>query len=381
MDKMECKDMGKVRSALRQYGSHPIAFSTLQEGMEYFVHGNGYIAFRGARFAPFFPEDKFVLGDPVCPPGEIGDIVSAFTDKYPRSCFCQVFRNETAEALAGRGFYVNKFGIETMLDLDGYSFGGKSRQTLRTTRNHARRAGIQVAESTIAEIGMESIGRVSKAWIASKTSNDGEIRFLARPHPECDEEDVRHFFARDPKGELVGFVVFDPMYRGGKVIGYSADILRDVPYSYAHPEQGERQLPGLLDYVVMEAVEKFQKEGKEVVGMGFSPFSGVRSNGNFPHSRFTEWLMGHSYEHLGHVYNFSGLEFHKKRYKGREVDVFFASPKEATLFQILTLYELCEIRVVKKLLMSPVISEANAAMVGALGRNRWDFLKKILRAE
>ncbi len=363
----------RITEALKQYGSHPIAFSTLQDGMEYFQHGSGYIAFTKARFAPGFPKTTFALGDPVCSDDDVEGIIESFVEEHPRTCFCQVFKPATAHALEAAGFYVNEFGIETTLPLQEYDFSGKSKQTLRTTRNHvksSKRANISIAESSMAEVSTEAIRKISDGWVNTKKTYENEITFLARQLPNQDEGDVRQFYAFDPNGEMVGFVFFDPIYRDSKVIGYSADILRDRPYEYEHPEQGKRPLPGLLDAIVMDAAEQFKREGKEILALGFSPFYKVNDGGEYSASSFTTWFCQFNYARMNHVYNYKGLSWHKERYKGNEGKVFFASRKKFSLLQIMTLYGACGLHPIKKMVTSPAKSTvANFHMTKDLLKN------------
>ena len=64
------------------------------------------------------------------------------------------------------------------------------------------------------------------------------------------------------QGKVVGFVFYDPMYRGGKVFGYSANIVRC----------DEQRFGRLATAVHMEAMEKFKAEGKEVLNLLLAPF-------------------------------------------------------------------------------------------------------------
>src|SRR6185369_17489422 len=98
---------------------------------------------------------------------------------------------------------------------------------------------------------------ISEDWMEKKAVKGHEMSFLVRPAIYDDEPDVRKFYGM--KGnETVGFVFFDPMYENGKVVGYMANILRSNCDGYS-----------VTDYIILEAMEVFRKEGIPVVSLGF----------------------------------------------------------------------------------------------------------------
>jgi len=319
-----------IVEACRKYGSHPIAFSTLQPDVQYFQHGDGYIPFRVSKFWHGFPKAAFTLGDPICPEEAVGETIDAFLAEHPRTCFCQVFNQPTLKALSERGFYINEFGIETMLDLKSHDFRGQSSQTLRTTRNHAEMAEIKIMEAKMSDIDTKELTGLSSGWIGSKMSYEDEITFLARPLPEHDEDDVRNFYAFDRTGKLAGFVVFDPIYNDGKVIGYSADILRDRPVEYEHPEQGKRPLPGLLDHVIMHAFEKFQAENNAGITARLKSY-GIHEDKTEEHRVMADMIKGKEYEKLQRTW----AKYEKRKAQlirdGKSLDGLREPPKEAKI--------------------------------------------------
>jgi len=106
------------------------------------------------------------------------------------------------------------------------------------------------------------LAAVSAKWLSTKKVNDREIWIYARRPIFDAEEDVRKFVAYDKEGAVAGFVFYDPMYRDGKVFGYSANISRC----------DEQRFGRLATAVHMEAIEKFKAEGKEVLNLLLAPF-------------------------------------------------------------------------------------------------------------
>jgi len=128
------------------------------------------------------------------------------------------------------------------------------------------------------------------------------------------EEEVRKFVAYDKEGRVIGFAFYDPMYREGKVVGYSANISRCDEQRYGR----------LATAVHMEAVEKFRSEGKEVLNLCLAPFVKLE-RGKF-NDDFATKLFFKASERFGNdIYNFKGLSFHKSKYRGREKPLYYAS--------------------------------------------------------
>src|SRR5437879_3866305 len=73
---------------LRRYGSEALAYATLQEGMNYYVDQDGYIAYTTV-YHPVFARKKLriALSDPICAPDRYAAIVSGFLKQHPRAAF------------------------------------------------------------------------------------------------------------------------------------------------------------------------------------------------------------------------------------------------------------------------------------------------------
>jgi lysylphosphatidylglycerol synthetase-like protein (DUF2156 family) len=128
------------------------------------------------------------------------------------------------------------------------------------------------------------------------------------------EEDVRKFVAYDNAGQVAGFAFYDPMYRGGKPFGYSANIVRC----------DESRFGRLATAVHMEAIEKFKTEGKEVLNLLLAPFVGLeraKYNDDFG----AKWFFKLAAQFGNDIYNFKGLAFHKSKYRGAEKNLYYAS--------------------------------------------------------
>lgn len=334
---------------LKQYGSRPIQYSTLQKGLTYCFLGEdgeieilpaqcdnsgpavsrGYLAFE--RVGSLLP-DQIVLGDPVASGEDAETLLDRFLAKYPRTCFWQLSRS-TALLLSRRGFYINECGIETSISIGQYDLKGSDKQNLRTARNKATRKKIVVVEKQAESIDYDELRRVSSEWLARKPTSGTELRFLARPAVlHRGEPHVRKFFAYE-EGQLVGFTFFNPLFRCGKIIGYTADIQRT----------SDDSSKGLSYVMVLKAMEQFGREPHvEMLSLGWSPLYNIQDSEYF-NSPLTTLLLVAQFQMANRLYSYKGLAKNKAEYRGHEEPVYFASRHRLPLRQIYRSYRACNI--------------------------------------
>jgi len=301
---------------LKRYGHEALAYATLQEGMEYFIDECGYIAYTSIQHPVFARKiKKLALSDPVCAPESYGTIVRNFLAHHPHVAFA-VISEKFAEVLRSLRFKVNCLGYESELPVQTYNSKGnwKELDLIKRARNEAKREGLTIKEEEASTLDKDALTAISAKWISTKKVNDREIWIYARRPVFGQEEDVRKFVAYDKTGGVAGFVFYDPMYREGKVFGYSANISRC----------DEQRFGRLSTAVNMEAMDKFKTEGKEVLNLLLAPF--VKLDLGKYNDDFGVKLFFRLSARFGNdIYNFNGLSFHKSKYRGAERPVYFAS--------------------------------------------------------
>lgn len=301
---------------LKRHGGESLAYATLQAGLEYYVEPRGYLAFTSVTHPVFARKTKrIVLSDPICAPADRKGLIENFLRLCPRLVF-GVISEECAETLRGLGFKVNCLGFEAHVPVQTYKTEGnwKELDLIKRARNEARREGISIREVDIETIDPEHVDRVSSRWIGGKRVNDREIWIYARRPVLAHEPDVRKFVAYDRDGHIVGFTFYDPMYRAGEVIGYSANISRC----------DEQRFGKLATAINMVAAEKFRSEGKEVLSLLLAPFVKL-DGGKYNDDLSTKWFFQLSERYGNDIYNFKGLAFHKSKYRVPERYLYLAS--------------------------------------------------------
>lgn len=301
---------------VKQYGCHPLAYATLQTNssgepiLEYFDTSDGYVAFArtsslGLRIV--------ALGDPVCTAHKVKTLLAEFIRAHPRAAFVQVGET-TGRHLEQLGFFVNRFGTETILDLDSFSLRGRCHEDIRTMVNVAERNGVKILGQRDVNVAKCDIERIDSEWIASRRVRTRELRFMVRPAIHSIEPMVRklYAFAAD---RLVGFAYYDPMFNNGKLIGYHAMTNR-------FGSEAPKGTSYMLDITM---VGLLQKEALPHFALGFSPFSQVNAGEPLRYNWITKMSFGFDYTCLNALYNFKGQEMRKRKYRGRVVPLYFAS--------------------------------------------------------
>ena len=299
----------EAQTLVAQYGEHSLAYSILQPGMAYFGDaGSGCVAYRlGWGWCT-------VLGDPVGPSDRRDELLRAFVAAYPNALFMQV-QSHTVDLLRDLGYSATPVGVENDLDLATFSLRGRRKGDLRHYRNRAVAGGVVVTEEEDSAALREILKPISDAWLPLKSWWGNELEFLARPYSLDPESGTRVFVGRI-NGDAVAFIVMDPMVEEGVIVGYSVTVLRhvsDVP-------------EGTVDYIVLQAMDKFREEGLRHVSLGVSPFYGIRERaaeegvGSWP-----AYLLFRMLNRWGNpIYHFAGLSFHKSRYRAVMTPVYCA---------------------------------------------------------
>jgi phosphatidylglycerol lysyltransferase len=312
---------------LEKYGSHCMAYTSLEPGMEYFlVDGMGYIAFISYRHWLWSrAERQIVLADPVCDEKNYDKIVALFIRKYPNAIFVQSSKM-LAQVIDLQGYQVNQFGIETEIPVANFELAGKQRAKLRQWRNKCQREGVIIDEKAIGDCqNLAEIKALSLQWLSKKGGS--EYSFLVRPLRYQTEKDVRYFWAYQNQ-RLVGFATFDPIYSNGNIIAYYHNIDR-IDDSAPH---------GTSASIVLHALEVFRHEGLDFVSLGMSPLCLQRGfAAEFKFNKFTRKSFWYAFEKLNFIYPFQGNASHKNKFHGEKKPVYISSTKGTGLWQVLVM--------------------------------------------
>jgi lysylphosphatidylglycerol synthetase-like protein (DUF2156 family) len=315
----------------RQHGTGSQAYSaTVQAELQHFGDERGFLAYKTVG------RTALALSDPLAPRENIPDLISRFMQRYSDVGFWYVSR-PVAHMLAERGFFVNAMGPDVWIDLTSYNFTGQKKKPLREAVNRMVKRGFVTREATLDEVGAEKVRALSEVWRQSRRIRSAEVSFLNRPLVIGEEPDVRRFFTFDRDGRLVAFGFFDPVYEGGKLIGYTSQHNRHLP-----------EADVMVHFAIKRvAIEAFQKEGLKVLHLGLAPFAYVEFEEFGFHTHWTtreylkwcykSWLFNR------YFYACQGLEAHKKVFRGLMEQNFYCFNTLPSLPRLLKMARACKI--------------------------------------
>ncbi|TGQ28503.1 MULTISPECIES: phosphatidylglycerol lysyltransferase domain-containing protein [unclassified Mesorhizobium] len=309
---------------VRRHGDFSLAYSTaVQQKLSYFGDADGYIAF-GTKM-----KHHFALGDPVVRQPDRPDYIRRFVEAAGDPWFVQI-SEQTARVLAGLGYRINRFGIDTRLVLPDHDFSGKRNETVRYSERWLLKKGFTFAEDN-RSVFLDEIQRLSQNWRADRIVKRWEMAFLNRPFADHLGVDMRRFVLHGPDGELVALLDFDPLFSRGKVIGYTTSFKRKHVDATAHAEIGLTKF----------AVDRFREQGISVVTLGLSPLVEIGPSG-FAESSFWRNAFQRAYDSPWinrSKFNLQGQAAFKRRFHGVEEPTYVAFRK-GTLVEMLGLLRL-----------------------------------------
>jgi lysylphosphatidylglycerol synthetase-like protein (DUF2156 family) len=315
--------------ALREFGNFALAYSaTFQTGLDYFGDETGFLAYKQVG------STAFVLANPLAPIGGCEDLIRRFVSERSDVCFWQASR-PVAGILEKIGFCVNEMGTETRIELGGYDFGGPRKRNFRTARNRAARCSYTIAERSVTSLDREELQTVSERWRQTRGVKNREMTFLTRPAVLDDEVDVRKFFTFDHDGSLQAFAFFDPIYKGGTVVGYLCSAKRRLP-----------EADTLVGYAILHrAIRTFQDEGKALLSLGLSPLCGIGdqelSGNRLVSFAFRTIYRSRLFNEL--IYPLQGFAAHKGAFCGSAEQTYCAFPRGLALSQLIKMPRACNL--------------------------------------
>jgi lysylphosphatidylglycerol synthetase-like protein (DUF2156 family) len=285
-------ELATVAGVLDRHAENPSAYLALNDGTEHFsVPGvDGVVAYQlagrstvvqlGGVFAA--PENQDLL---------LGAFVDLARSQRRRVVAVQLMRAD-AERYATHGFTVNQLGADYARELAGFSLAGKKHMQLRNKVSRARRAGVAVLETASSDTELPSqLEAIDKAWLRSKGRHVKELQFMVGQRGGAAQPLRRLFVARDEGGSVLSYISFSPVY--GTRSGWLHDLSR------RHPDAP----PGVLELIVVTAVETFQAEGAAYLHFGFTPFTGLSAEHEVSgSSAVARWIVRLLADHGSAIY-------------------------------------------------------------------------------
>jgi lysylphosphatidylglycerol synthetase-like protein (DUF2156 family) len=253
-------ELGTVAGILARRAENPSAFLALNDETRHFtVDGvDGVVAYQLAGRRTIVQ-----LGGAFADSADQGVLLAAFLDfahVQRRKVVAVQLMRQDAELYATYGFTVNQFGADYARELSGFSLGGKKYMQLRNKVSRARRAGVSVIEVDVAQFGPQ-LDEIDRVWLRSKGRHVKELKLMVGQRGGAAQSSRRLFAALDEAGTVLAYVSFSPVY--GTRSGWLHDLSRRRPDAP----------PGVLELIVVTAIEMFRAERASYLHFGFTPFT------------------------------------------------------------------------------------------------------------
>ncbi len=280
---------------MRAYGSNSLAFFGLAPENRHFLtpDGAGLVNYRSVGNV------AVVLGDPVCSPEADEQVTQRFLDFCAYQKWHVAFYQAACEHVAAyraRNLHAFKMGEEAILHPQTFTLRGSAMANVRISARRAERDAVRIswyAGVPPVEV-MQQLEHVSSAWLEHKADEHAaETGFSTGRLDEVIEsaeraDAIAHLavpFHNPPRavprfltgvattsaGIACAFVTFTPIYGGtipeaiitgnqlrGQGWGWSLDLMRRVPDAS----------PGVMELLLVRALERFQSCGAHVVSLG-----------------------------------------------------------------------------------------------------------------
>jgi lysylphosphatidylglycerol synthetase-like protein (DUF2156 family) len=307
---------------LKEFGCHTLAYSTLQPGLRYFdVPHVGYLGYQsyGGR--------DFVLSSPICAENNLETLFGEFIRTREHPCFVQIYQREAEILRKVFHHYVIQIGIEPWLNGATWNIHGCEKTHIRRWINTARNAKVIVKQLDKGQPQCEA-QRTSGEWLEGK-KNIGKLKFLVRDfYADQGLQTLTRSYGAFQNGGLIGVIDFAPMFLAHRATGYYADIVRTTPDA---PN-------GTSDLIIVTAFDEFIKEEAKTLSLGLAPLAKLVSCSGEP--PLIRKLLSLLYVTGNRLYPFKGIYFHKEKYRGEEIPVFYTTKNRNAFTELLMIFRL-----------------------------------------
>jgi phosphatidylglycerol lysyltransferase len=208
------------------------------------------------------------------------------------------------------GFAINKFGEEPIIDLGNLDWHGKSFEWVRRQTNHCRRQGLNVIEIKLPEEQRALASELLEVFF-----DDLRHRVYTQPlyllEGKFDPHALgrrRLFVARHPATQRIeGFLVISPMDNG-------------TSWAFETYRKRSDAIRGTIPYLFREVTDRLQTEGIRQVSLCLVPGKGVHLDTSDSADARVRWMLGIWYGRLNFLFNASGQDYFKSRFRPRYVD-------------------------------------------------------------
>jgi lysyl-tRNA synthetase class 2 len=287
-----------ARRLIRNYGTDTLAFFKLRRDKQYLFDetGSAFIAYRIENGV------LLVSGDPVGPPAALPGLVSeavAYAERRGLKLAASGVSEELVPLWRQAGLRALYIGDEAVVETGRFSLEGRAIRKVRQSVARLDKGGYsaELAElSQLDERTLCELEAVTERWLAGAAEH-GFSMSMDSLRTERDAGGVV-LLARDADGHIRGFLHLVPSY--GRPAMSLSSMRRD------------RETPnGLMEFLVVRAIEALRERGVEEISLNFAAFARVMHG---PRGRFERIAgrliaLGNPFFQIESLYRFNAKFF------------------------------------------------------------------------
>jgi phosphatidylglycerol lysyltransferase len=252
----------RARELLVRHGGSSLSYMTMWPGNHYWFSEDGRcaVAYRVAATV------ALTTGDPLGPASAHAEAFRGFAEFCSRNGWTPCFYSATGrlkDIAVAAGWKAVQVAEDTVLPLAGLTFTGRKWQDVRTALNKAAKSGIVAEWCHFPEAPpaiTDQVRTISEDWIARKGLP--EMGFTLGGMSELADGEVRCLIAVDADRTVHGIVSWLPVYRDGRVVGWTLDFMRRRP-----------GFPGAMEFLIASSAQYFRDQGAEFVSLSGAPLA------------------------------------------------------------------------------------------------------------
>ncbi|MBP7820693.1 DUF2156 domain-containing protein [Candidatus Saccharibacteria bacterium] len=303
---------------MRQKGATNITWMARWPGMSYWVNKSETASF-GYRL---INNVAIILSDPVGSPQAIAASIESFnkycTDKGWTVAYFSVSES-FSKVLAKRGYKAIMVGEDTVIELDNLTFTGKEWQSVRSAINKAEKAGISmqtISYSTASLAIKDQLQAIANSWVADKSLP--EMGFTLGTLVQAEDTEVIMNIAVDQDGTVHGMTSWMPVYRSGKIVGWTIDIMQR--------RLSDQTMGGVIEFLIAKSAVMFKGQGTEYISLSAAPLANSKTK-----KTSLEKLLTVLADKLEPFYGFKSLYRFKQKFQPVHKPLYLCYNDEAKL--------------------------------------------------
>ncbi|MET0813028.1 MAG: DUF2156 domain-containing protein, partial [Microbacterium sp.] len=307
-----------VKEMLHADGGGTLSWMTTWDGNSYARTESGIVAYQRRS------QVALALADPLGPVETRAESVSEFIRMSEAAGLIPCFfsASDATKAAVPHGWRSLVVADDTIVDLPGLEFTGKSWAAVRTSLNRAGREEMTFRMTRLADEPwgiQQQLRAISEMWVGDKGLP--EMGFTLGTLTEAEDPEVRLALAVSASGDVDGFLSWLPVYGAdGVAHGWTLDLMR----------RREGGFGPVMEFLIGSSAKYFSDEGAKIMSLSGAPLAHEYP----PDAGAIAALSDKLAEMLEPVYGFGSLHRFKEKFHPRYETMYLLFRDEADLTRI-----------------------------------------------